>query len=289
MHEGWKMYKKIYPRDFLKETQTGKDGYPLYRRRRPEDGGFSTFMNVRHSEVVVDNRWIVPYCPLLSRIFCAHINVEYCNSIKSIKYVCKYINKGCDMASSDRNAHNEIYRYEMGRYIRSNEAIWRILNFPIHECYPTVIHLSVHLENGQRVYFTEVPRYYTWNSKNKKWSRRKVGQSLSDHPGIKSTNAIGRVYTVHPNNSECFHLRLLLHEVPGPMSFQYLKTVEGRICSNYKEACQVRGLLENDEHWNATLEEAAFVHSPRMLRDLILISNLIMRAAFYYRKVLVQS
>ncbi|GFR16711.1 ATP-dependent DNA helicase [Trichonephila clavata] len=52
------------------------------------------------------------------------------------------------------------------------------------------------------------------------------------------------------------------------MSFQYLKTVEGRICSNYKEACQVRGLLENDEHWNATLEEAAFVHSPRMLRDL---------------------
>ncbi|GFR06057.1 ATP-dependent DNA helicase, partial [Trichonephila clavata] len=48
----------------------------------------------------------------------------------------------------------------------------------------------------------------------------------------------------------------------------YLKTFEGRICSNYKEACQVRGLLENDEHWNATLEEAAFMHSPRMLRDL---------------------
>ncbi|GFR12144.1 ATP-dependent DNA helicase [Trichonephila clavata] len=299
---------KRYPRDFLKETQTGKDGYPLYRRRRPEDGGFSAVMNVRHSDVVVDNRWIVPYCPLLSRIFCAHINVEYCNSIKSIKYVCKYINKGCDMAvfdvtSSDCNAHNEIYRYEMGRYISSNEAVWRILNFPIHERYPTVIHLSVHLENGQRVYFTEgnaaerarfapettltaffrlcnedefartlfyhqVPRYYTWDSKNKKWSRRKVGQSLSDHPGIKSTDAIGRVYTVHPNNSECFHLRLLLHEVPGPMSFQYLKTIEGRICSSYKEACQVRGLLENDEHWNATLEEAAFVHSPRMLRDL---------------------
>ncbi|GFQ66807.1 ATP-dependent DNA helicase [Trichonephila clavata] len=50
---------KRYPRDFLKETQTGKDGYPLYRRRRPEDGGFSAVMNVRHSDVVVDNRWIV--------------------------------------------------------------------------------------------------------------------------------------------------------------------------------------------------------------------------------------
>ncbi|GFT20136.1 ATP-dependent DNA helicase [Trichonephila clavipes] len=77
--------------------------------------------------------------------------------------------------------------------------------------------------------------YYIWNIKNKKWSR----QSLSDHPGIKSTDAIGRVYTGHPNNSECFHLRLLLYEVQGRTSFQYLKTVEGRICGNYKEAWKV--------------------------------------------------
>ncbi|GFR29131.1 ATP-dependent DNA helicase [Trichonephila clavata] len=123
-------------------------------------------------------------------------------------------------------------------------------------------------EFARTLFNHQFPRYYTWDSKNKKWSPRKVGQSLSDYPGIKSTDAIGRVYTVHPNNSECFHLRLLLHEVPGPTSFQYLKTFEGRICSNYKEACQVRGLLENDEHWNATLEEDAFMHSPRMLRDL---------------------
>ncbi|GFX34782.1 helitron_like_N domain-containing protein [Trichonephila clavipes] len=74
---------KGYPHYFLKKTQTGKNGYLLYRHRKLEDGGFSTVIKVRHSEVVVDNRWIVPYCPLLSRIFCAHINVEYCNSIKS--------------------------------------------------------------------------------------------------------------------------------------------------------------------------------------------------------------
>ncbi|GFT44406.1 ATP-dependent DNA helicase [Trichonephila clavipes] len=128
----------------------------------------------------------------------------------------------------------------MGRYINSNEAAWRILNFPIHERYPTVIHLSVHLKKRQ--------------------------ESTSQKNQV--TDAIGRVYTVHPSNSECFHLRLLLNEVPGPTSFQYIKTIEGKICSNYKEACQVRGLLENDKHWNATLEEATFVHSPRMLRDL---------------------
>ncbi|GBO42860.1 hypothetical protein AVEN_275277-1 [Araneus ventricosus] len=50
--------------------------------------------------------------------------------------------------------HDEFQLYEIGRYLNSNEAVWRILGFPIHERHPTVIHLSVHLENGQRVYFT---------------------------------------------------------------------------------------------------------------------------------------
>ncbi|GFT29872.1 ATP-dependent DNA helicase [Trichonephila clavipes] len=263
---------KRYPQDILKETQTGKDGYPLYHRRKPEDGGFSTVIKVQHSEVIVDNRWIVPYCPLLSRIFCAHINVEYCNSIKSIKYVFKYINKGSDMdvfdvTSSDGNARNENYQYEMERvHFTEGNAVERA-RFAPETTLTAFFHLCNEDEFACTLFYHQVPRYYTWDNMNKKWSQRKIGQSLSDHPGIKSTDAIRRVYTVHPN-SECFHLRLLLHEVPGPTSFQYLKTIEGRICSNYKEACQVRGLLENDEHWNATLEEAAFVHSPRMLRDL---------------------
>ena len=101
----------------------------------------------------------MPYCPLLSRIFEAHINVEYCNSVKSIKYICKYVNKGSDQAMfdfrKDGTAIDEIERYQLGRYIISNEAVWRILNFPIHERHPTVVHLAVHLEDGQRVYFTE--------------------------------------------------------------------------------------------------------------------------------------
>lgn len=32
---------KRYPRPLLKETQTGDDGYPLYRRQSPSDGGFT--------------------------------------------------------------------------------------------------------------------------------------------------------------------------------------------------------------------------------------------------------
>ena len=51
-------------------------------------------------------------------------------------------------------SNDEVTQYQLERYIGSNEAVWRILSFPIHERYPTVVHLAVHLENGQRVYFT---------------------------------------------------------------------------------------------------------------------------------------
>lgn len=43
----------------------------------------------------------------------------------------------------------------MRRYISSNELCWRIFGFPIYDKHPMVVHLAVHLENGQRVYFTE--------------------------------------------------------------------------------------------------------------------------------------
>lgn len=149
---------KRYPRPFLEETQTGEDGYPKYRRRPPGNGGFTTRINMRGGEEIeMDNQWVVPYNPVLSKMFQAHINVEYCSSVKSIKYVCKYINKGSDMAVFGlrrENENDEIVRYQMGRYINSNEAVWRILGFPIHDRYPAVQHLTIHLENGQRVYFT---------------------------------------------------------------------------------------------------------------------------------------
>ena len=45
---------------------------------------------------------------------------------------------------------DKIMRYQIGRYISSNEAVWRIFGFPIHEWDAAVIDLAVHLENGQR-------------------------------------------------------------------------------------------------------------------------------------------
>ena len=40
----------------------------------------------------------------------------------------------------------DIVQYQAGRYISSNEAVWRILSFPIHERSLAVVHLAVHLQ-----------------------------------------------------------------------------------------------------------------------------------------------
>lgn len=88
--------------------------------------------------------------------------------------------------------------------------------------------------------YSEVPRYHTWNSSKKEWRRRIHGTPVRNQPGVKASDALGRVYTVHLTNFECFCLRMLLHHVRGPISFTELKIVNGQECQTYREACEVR-------------------------------------------------
>jgi len=69
---------KRYPRALTSDTITGDDGYPYYRRRSTEDNGHTVTIRIQNQDIEVDNRWVVPYSPLLSKIFKAHINFEYC-------------------------------------------------------------------------------------------------------------------------------------------------------------------------------------------------------------------
>jgi len=154
--------------------------------------------------------------------------------------VCKYVNKGSDHASfALENEKDEIKTYESGRYISSSEAVWRILEFPIHERFPTVVHLAVHLENRQRVYFNE--------------------QNLHDRVNSPPTITLR------------YHLRMLLHEIWGSISFEALKTVNGQVHLTFKSKCKALGLLEDDENVYAALGEAALCQSPHMIRDLFTI------------------
>ena len=131
---------------------------------------------------------------------------------------------------SAENSNDEITNFQMRRYTSSNKAMWHIFSFLIHERHPTVVHLAVHLENGQRVYFTtenvlqraerpssmtlisffeirqnddfariflysEMPRYYTWNQQLKKFQRRKQGQPVPSYPQVFSTDELERLYS----------------------------------------------------------------------------------------------
>lgn len=161
----------------------------------------------------------------------------------------------------------------------------------------------MHLENGQRVYFTaqnavqraaqppsttltsffetcqnddfaqtllysEMPKYYTWNQSSRRFIRRKQGKPVPGYTDVYSTDAIGRIYSVHPSNDECFYLRLLLVNVRGPTSFQQLRTVDGELCGSYREACQRLQLLENDAHWDQTLNDAVISSHAHQIRTL---------------------
>ncbi|GFW47946.1 hypothetical protein TNCV_2401331 [Trichonephila clavipes] len=241
---------KKYPRELIKETVHSDKGYTLYRRRASADGGKQVDIRSRNGEIKsFDNSWVVPYSPILGKLFNAHINVEACNSVCAIKYICKYINKGNDQAIFNlRNegvvqALNEIQTYQAGRYVNSNEAEWRLLGFPLHERYPTVTHLAVHLENGQRT-------------------------PVEIQPGVKASDALGRVYTVHVTNLECFCLRILLHHIRRPTNFTELEIVNSQECQTYREACEARRLLENDNHCDETMEEAVQCRSPDKIREL---------------------
>ena len=198
------------------------------------------------------------------------------------------------------NTTDETANYQTDRYVSTAEAFWRIYSYPLHECHPTVVELQVHLENGQHIYFTDdtpqavleqppqttltaffklcqadpfartllyhqVPAYYTWA--NSKWCRRKQGQESPNFPGIKKCDALGRVYTVHSNNQECFYLRMLLHEVRGPTSYQDLKMVND-LCPTFRSACQQRGLLKSDRQWHETIQDAILTTSPAQIRRL---------------------
>ncbi|XP_065565886.1 uncharacterized protein LOC136030772 [Artemia franciscana] len=199
---------------------------------------------------------------------------------------------------------DEVVGYHAGRYISSNKTVWRILSFPIHERSPAVVHLAVHLQNGRRVYFSEsnvqqralnrpdttltaflalcqndsfakkkllyseVPTYYTWNGNKKSFERRKRGESVDGQPNIFKETTIGRIYTFHPNQDECFFLRLLLVNVAGPTSFEHLRTANGTIHDTYRSAGQALNLLENDHHWDNCINDACETSTPSQIRAL---------------------
>jgi hypothetical protein len=283
---------KRFPKPYCAATTVQGDGYPEYRRRRNHR---TITVKCRGVDVKVDNSWVVPYNPQLLRKYAAHINIEICGTIHAIKYIHKYIYKGTDRAVltvSDGDT-DEVQQHLTGRYLSPSEAVWRIMKNPVHDEYPAVEQLAVHLEHQQTVYFQEdatvahvlarldksgttltaffeynarfptgrhllyqdFPDSFTWVQASKEWKVRKQGK------------CIGRMYFCSPVQGERYYLRLLLTSVRGPTSFTDLKTYLGRVYPTFQACAAARGLLLHDGDWVKCFEEAVFFQTGRALRS----------------------
>ncbi|XP_034936337.1 uncharacterized protein [Chelonus insularis] len=161
---------KHYPKDFCNETTMDADGYPQYRRRN------STITFTRRNRDIFTNQHVVPYNNVLLKMFNAHINGEAVSSIKSVKYLYKYVYKGHDRVvitvtgtTSNLNAsqtnnnnsnvinHDEITDHIDSRYVGPVEAIWRILSKPLQNKSHAITRLPVHLPNQHTLTITANP------------------------------------------------------------------------------------------------------------------------------------
>ncbi len=267
------------------------DGYPVYAR--PNDG---RIYEVRG--VPVNNQWIVPYNPYLSSTYNCHINVECVVSFAAAKYITKYTHKGPDRASLEViRQDDEVLEFCQGRYISASEAVWRLLEFPIHSHTPAVVRLQVHLPGQHLVVFDpdESPEIVRERAEREKTmltaffeanasetlgpiARMYTYQELPEHFTWQSQRkcwslrkqgyAIGRMYWVPPTAGERFYLRLLLTVVKGPKSFEDVRTFQSVTYPTFREACIARGLLENNDEWRQCLLEASAMRTGESLRRL---------------------
>ena len=291
---------KDFPKDCQKETQVIEGGYPVYRRRSEKDGGIICKMERKKEIWNVDNSWVIPYNPLISLLFDAHVNFEVVLSVVSVKYLYKYVTKGPDRAifkvERETGSVDEVENFQNGRYLGAGESAWKIFGFQLHNKSHTIEKLPCHLENEQLLTFSEdskaeelvsdgppvtkltayfllnqedhdanvvlypdIPKYYVWEDKSKKWKKRQRGGS----------KVIGRIPSIGINATqlERYCLRLLLFKVPGSKSYDDLKTVEGKVLETFQAACFALGFLEDDKENDKVMEEASLISFGDLLID----------------------
>ena len=77
------------------------------------------------------------------------------------------------------------------------------------------------------------------------------------------------MYTTNPAQGEKHYLRMLLHHVPGAMSFDDLRTLpDGTHCESFKEMVIHLGLLATDDEWDECLAEGSSSFLPFQIRSL---------------------
>jgi hypothetical protein len=236
---------KFFPKEFCSDTEWNENAfYPKYRRRSPEDGGRSIHLP---NGKVVDNRWVVPYCPYLTLRYEAHINTEVCISSTATKYPVKYVSKGPDRAIA-LIGHNEVEDFKNYRSIGASKSCWRLLQLDITDRYPAVMALIIHLPGEEYVIFEEGQEEAT-AAQGSKETELTVFSYNAAHPGILTTYATfhvtlsclvcdgmddGTNWHDTPAKRDTY-LQILLgnDHFEGVTSFNYPLRVNGEMCISW--------------------------------------------------------
>lgn len=269
-----------FPKPFNASTRLLPDGFPEYRRRGRFYG--------QDGERMVSDEWVVPHNSYLLARYRCHINCEVAGHVRSCKYIYKYValydwlrpqlcftlHRYCFKAPDQVTLElNEIQAYLSGRLLSCAEATFRMLELKLHQEWPPVERLDMHLPRHNVVVFNpmddvddilaqlpaaysklmqwfvlnqqdvsarlyryvDIPEHYTWNIQERLWQKR-VNRNIK----------IGRMPSVNGNNMELNALRMILNVARGAQSFMDLMTVDNHTYSTFRDAAQARGLLEDD-------------------------------------------
>ncbi|XP_057792157.1 uncharacterized protein LOC131008997 [Salvia miltiorrhiza] len=288
---------KYFSKKYVDVTTVDESGYPVYRRRN--NGNV-----ILKNGVSLDNRYVVPHNRFLLMKYGGHVNVEWCNQSRSVKYLFKYINKGNDRVTTSFYQSNtggevqkcvdEVKLYYDCRYISPCEAMWRILGFVVQFKDPPVKRLSFHLPDEQFVVFSEsdpvdvvldrktVSRtiFSEWMKANKIYPE---GRSLTyaqyptkfrwnEEDSVwqprKKGYSIGRLVFIAPGSGELYYFRCLLNIVRGVTCYEEIRCVDGIQYDNFRDACFALGLLEDDKEYIDGIIEASHWASAKSLRSL---------------------
>ncbi|GBM49529.1 hypothetical protein AVEN_108767-1 [Araneus ventricosus] len=255
---------KSFPKQFKDDTEENVNGYPIYRRRATEP--------VQVGNNSMDNRWVVPYNPWLLKKFNAHINVEVCASVKSVKYLYKYVYKGHVAASVKIQKegaldHDEILSFVEAEHLPQQQPIvyqdgqeaQAIERAALRKTTLTSwFELNKNDPSAHNISYSDIPQYYMFDKSTTNWKKRTRG----------GQNVIGRLPVVSILDTERYYLRMLLLRQSGAISFDDILTVNGLRCITFQQACQEYGLLRSDQQWHDALNDAAQFQSPRQLRML---------------------
>ncbi|CAH1414810.1 unnamed protein product [Lactuca virosa] len=221
---------KNFPKQFCNHTSVYSDDFPLYRRRN--DGNF-----VEKSGVQLDNRNVVPYNKYLLKRYQTHINVEWHPAVIRLPF---------------HLPGQQQVVYE------ADDDIQDVLDRPSVASSVFISWMKCNEINkeARKLTYVEFPTKFVWKPKLQTRKPREVGFS------------IGRIHSVSPKLGEAYFLRILLNKVKGPRSFKEIRTVNGEVCSSFKDACYNLGLLDDDKEYIEAIKEASLFGSGFYLRFL---------------------